>query len=191
MIYLRLFMAFLWVGLTSFGGGYAALASIEQQTVGNNWLSTEEFADIIAISQTTPGPIGINAATFCGAKVAGVPGAVCATLGCVTPSGIIVLTLAVLYRKYSELKPVQHALTGLRPAATGLIASAGLSLCFATLFSNELPRMFSPDLAAALTLFATALVILRVFKLNQVWVILGSGGLWAIWTAVKKFCLKL
>ncbi|MDR3344956.1 MAG: chromate transporter [Oscillospiraceae bacterium] len=185
MIYLRLFMAFFWVGLSSFGGGYAALVPIEQQTVGSGWLSAEEFADIIAISQTTPGPIGINAATFCGAKVAGVLGAVCATLGCVTPSTIIVLTLAVLYRKYRELKAVQSALTGLRPAATGLIVSAGLSLCLAVLFADELPRVFTPDLAAALVIFIAGLAVLRKFRVNQVWIILGGGGAWLLWTLIK------
>jgi len=173
------------VGLTSFGGGYAALAPIEQQCVGSGWITAEEFADILAISQTTPGPIGINAATFCGAKVAGVFGSVCATVGCVLPSFIIVLTLAVLYRKYSELKTVRHALAGLSPAAVGLIASAGLSLCIATLFANELPRVLSPELIAALVIFIAALFLLRKYKVNQVWIILGSGALWLAWTLIN------
>ncbi|MDR1805574.1 MAG: chromate transporter [Clostridium sp.] len=185
MIYLRLFLAFLWVGLTSFGGGYAALASIEQQT--SAWLSAEEFADIVAISQTTPGPIAINAATFCGAKVAGAFGAVCATLGCVTPALVIVLGLALLYRKYSQIKAVRHALFGLRPAATGLIAAAGISLCITVLFSNEIPRLITPDLIAALAIFAVGLTLLRLFKLNQIWIILGSGGAWTLWNLLKKF----
>ncbi|MCL2023889.1 MAG: chromate transporter, partial [Oscillospiraceae bacterium] len=180
MIYLELFLAFFWVSLTSFGGGYAALAPIEEQTVGRGWLGTEEFADLLAISQSTPGPIGINAATFVGAKVAGVLGSVCATAGFVLPSFVIMLTLAVLYRKYSELKGVKYALRGLRPASVGLIAAAGVSLFLAVLFAEGF--IFSADVMAGLVIFALALLALRLFKLNQAYVILtcgGGGGFWA------------
>ena len=87
MIYLRLFMSFLQIGLFSFGGGYAALPLIQEQIVElHGWLSQSEFTDLITISQMTPGPIAVNAATFVGIRVAGIPGAVAATLGCIFPS---------------------------------------------------------------------------------------------------------
>ena len=94
MIYLQLFLSFLKIGLFSFGGGYAALPLIQGQVVtAHGWLSTGEFTDLITISQMTPGPIAINGATFVGIKIAGLPGAFVATLGCITPSCIIVTLL--------------------------------------------------------------------------------------------------
>ena len=99
MIYLKLFLSFFQIGLFSFGGGYAALPLIEEQVVvQNGWLSMTGFTDIITISQMTPGPIAINAATFVGMQIAGLLGAIIATMGCVSPSCIIVLTLAFLYQ---------------------------------------------------------------------------------------------
>ncbi|HCS10223.1 MAG TPA: chromate transporter, partial [Clostridiales bacterium] len=101
MIYLEIFLSFFQIGLFSFGGGYAALPLIEAQVLEiHNWLTVEEFADLLTISQMTPGPIAINASTFVGTKIAGLPGAVIATIGCVTPSCIIVLILSYYYFKY-------------------------------------------------------------------------------------------
>jgi chromate transporter len=98
MIYLEIFLSFFQIGLFSFGGGYAALPLIEAQVLEiHNWLTVEEFADLLTISQMTPGPIAINASTFVGTKIAGLPGAVIATIGCVTPSCIIVLILSYYY----------------------------------------------------------------------------------------------
>ena len=91
MIYLQLFLSFLQVGAFSFGGGYAAMPLIKQQVItAHHWLSVSEFTDLISISQMTPGPIAVNSATFVGIKIAGIPGAICATIGCVLPSCIIV-----------------------------------------------------------------------------------------------------
>jgi chromate transport protein ChrA len=104
MIYLDIFLSFCQIGLLSFGGGYAALPLIEAQVLEkHNWLTLEEFADLLTISQMTPGPIAINAATFVGTKVAGLGGAIVATIGSVTPSFIIVLILSYLYFKYTPI----------------------------------------------------------------------------------------
>lgn len=104
MIILQLLWSFFQIGLFSIGGGYAALPLIQEQVVDfNHWLNMTEFVDIITISQMTPGPIAINAATFVGIRIAGIWGAVAATLGCILPSCIIVLLLAYLYYKYREL----------------------------------------------------------------------------------------
>jgi chromate transporter len=101
MIYLQLFWSFLQIGLFSFGGGYAAMPLIQGQVVtSHGWLTMSEFTDLITISQMTPGPIAVNSATFVGLKIAGIPGAVVATVGCILPSCIIVTILAKLYLRY-------------------------------------------------------------------------------------------
>ncbi|MFQ7539526.1 MAG: chromate transporter [Clostridium sp.] len=126
MTLLQLLFSFLQIGLLSIGGGYAALPIIQDQVVAmHGWLSMREFADILTISQMTPGPIAINAASFVGTKIAGLPGALVASLGVVLPSFIIVLTLSFLYYKYRQLDAIQAVLKGLRPAVVALIASAG------------------------------------------------------------------
>ncbi len=100
MIYVQLFLSFLQIGMFSFGGGYAAMPLIQGQVVtGHGWLTMSEFTDLITISQMTPGPIAVNSATFVGLKIAGIPGAIVATAGCILPSCIIVTILAKLYLK--------------------------------------------------------------------------------------------
>lgn len=111
MIYLELFLSFFQIGLFSFGGGYAAMSLIQKQVVdAHGWLSMKEFADVITISQMTPGPIGVNSATFVGTRIGGLPGAITATMGVVCPSCIIVLILAFIYYKYRGLSTVQGIL---------------------------------------------------------------------------------
>lgn len=178
MIYLELFWAFFNVGLFSIGGGYAALPLIQARVIdASHWLSLAEFTDLVTISQMTPGPIGINAATFVGAKVAGIPGSLAATAGCVTPSFIIVLTLAYLYSKYSSLDIIQSVLGFLRLAVVGLIAASGLSITLLCLFkSQELTQGFGRLDVFAAILFAISLFVLRKFKLNPIYVMLGSGA---------------
>ena len=105
MILLELFLSFLQIGAFSFGGGYAAMPLIQGQVVTlHQWLSMEEFTDLITISQMTPGPIAVNSATFVGIKIAGIPGAVVATFGCILPSCVIVTLLAKLYLKYRNME---------------------------------------------------------------------------------------
>ena len=100
MIYVQLFLSFLQIGMFSFGGGYAAMPLIQGQVVtGHGWLTMSEFTDLITISQMTPGPIAVNSATFVGLKIAGIPGAIVATAGCILPSCIIVTILAKLKAK--------------------------------------------------------------------------------------------
>lgn len=177
MIYWQLFWSFFQIGLFSFGGGYAALPLIQQQVVETHqWLSMTAFADIITISQMTPGPIAINAATFVGTQIGGMFGAILATLGCITPSCIIVLTLAILYFKYKELPLIQGILTGLRPAVVALIAGAGLSLLLLSFFGMESWPLPIENLnVLAVVIFIMALICLRKFKLNPIWVMLGCG----------------
>ena len=119
MIYLQLFWSFVQVGLFGFGGGLAILPQIQYQAVDvRGWLTVKEFVDLVSLSEMTPGPIAINAATFIGMRQAGVAGALAATFGCVLPSLVIVVILAVVYRRFKNLKSFQGVLGGLRPAAS-------------------------------------------------------------------------
>lgn len=138
MIYLQLFLSFFQIGLFSFGGGYAAMPLIQGQVVqGHGWLSMSEFTDLITISQMTPGPIAVNSATFVGIKIAGVPGALAATFGCILPSCILVTLLAKLYLKYREMAMLQGILRSLRPAVVAMIGSAGISILVTAFWSSE------------------------------------------------------
>ena len=186
-VLLELFWSFFQIGLFSIGGGYAAMPLIQSLVVeSHGWLTMaeftnlmtmQEFIDIITISQMTPGPIAINSATFVGIQIAGLPGAIIATLGCVFPSCVIVLTLAWVYFRYRNLSVVQGVLGGLRPAVVAMIASAGISILFTALW-NAGPVSLNPadlDWIAAV-LFLAALFVLRKWKLNPIWVMSGAGA---------------
>ncbi len=124
-----LLFAFLQVGTFSIGGGYAAMPLIKSLTVdGQSWLTAAEFADLVTIAEMTPGPIALNAATFVGMRIAGLPGALAATLGCVIPSILIVSILSWLYARYKSGKVMQSILGTLRPVVVALIASAAVTL---------------------------------------------------------------
>ena len=138
-IFIQLFLSFFQIGLFSIGGGYAAMPLIQSQVVEiHQWLTMTQFADIITIAEMTPGPIAINSATFVGTHIAGLPGAIIATIGCVAPSCIIVLSLAYVYTKYKNLSLMKGILSGLRPVVIALIASAGLSICKLAFFDTAL-----------------------------------------------------
>lgn len=176
-IYIELFLSFIQVGIFSIGGGYSAIPLIQNQVVEkNNWLTMTEFADIVTIAEMTPGPILINAAAFVGIRIGGVPGAIIATIGSILPSAIIVLVLAYLFKKYSDLTAVKGILSGLRPAIVALIASAGLSLLALALWENKsLIANFSEINIFALVVFIIAFVILRKFKTSPILVMLATG----------------
>ena len=115
MIYMQLFFSFLLVGLFSIGGGYAAIPLIQAQVVqAHAWLSMAEFTNLVTIAEMTPGPIAVNAATFVGIRIAGVPGAVVATLGCIFPALILVSVLAYVYRRYKSARPLHAGHGGIR-----------------------------------------------------------------------------
>jgi chromate transporter len=177
MIYIKLLISFFQIGLFSIGGGYAALPLIEEQVVElNGWLTANEFTDLITISQMTPGPIAINAASFVGNQIAGPLGAIISTLGCILPSYIIVMILAYFYFKYKNIKIIQGVLGGLRPAVVALIASAGFSILVTALWGETgISAKLSDIDPVAVILFAISLFILRKFKVNQIMVMLGTG----------------
>ena len=177
MIYWQLFWSFFQIGLFSFGGGYAALPLIQQQvTVYHTWLSLGEFTDLVTISQMTPGPIAINAATFVGIRISGLPEALVATLGCILPSIGVVSLLAFLYFRYREQCVLQGMLAALRPAVVALIATSGVTLLETALwggvgFSSKPTR---PDFIALAVVLA-AFVLLRWKKPSPILIMLSSG----------------
>ena len=177
MTLLELFWSFFQIGLFSFGGGYAAMPLIQHQVVEQNpWLTMTQFADIITIAEMTPGPIAINSATFVGIRVAGIPGALAATAGCVVPSCLIVTLLAYVYYHFRGLAAVQGVLGGLRPAVVAMIASAGAGLLLLAFYGEsawpEDPGSFNRVNAV---LFAAGLLALRRWRVSPVCVMAGTG----------------
>ena len=177
MILLKLFLAFIQVGLFSVGGGYAAIPLIQEQIVDIYGMMTlEEFSDLITVAEMTPGPISINSATFVGMRVAGIPGVIICSVGCIIPSFCICLILAHFYYKYRSVKGVQVVLSAMRPAVVALIASAGASILMLALFQSEIQNLVVENFRIVeFVIFAVALFLLRKFKMNAITIILGSG----------------
>lgn len=182
MNFLNLFWSFFQIGLFSFGGGMAAMPLIQNQVVDlHHWLTMTEFTDLITIAEMTPGPIAINSATFVGMRIAGLSGALIATIGCILPSGIIVITLAFLYNKFKNSTVIQGILSGLRPAVVALISSAGISIFTLAVWGEN---GFSLDKSSinyiSIILFLCAVFILRKWKTNPIIVMLGTGAIGSI-----------
>lgn len=175
MIYLQLFLSFLQIGLFSFGGGYAAMPLIQDQVVTRyGWLSMAEFTDLITISQMTPGPIAVNSATFVGIRIAGIPGALVATFGCILPSCILVTAIARLYFKYRNMSVLQGVLGSLRPAVVAMIASAGISI-LQTAFWGGAAVTFSGISWLMVALFVVAFLLLQTHRIGPIQVMLLAG----------------
>ena len=184
MIYLQLFFTFLQIGAVSFGGGYAMISLIRDKALLYGWLDEEKLLNMIAVAESTPGPIGVNMATYVGFETARVPGAVVATLGLVCPSIIIILLIARVLQKFRENKLVDAAFYGLRPCSVGLIAAAGLLVVKIALFDFDayasggaIGDLFN---VKALILAAVLLVLTRAVKatkkLHPIFFILGSAA---------------
>ncbi len=179
MIYLQLFFSFLQIGMFSIGGGYAAMPLIQNQVVEvHPWMTMQEFTDLITIAEMTPGPIAVNSATFIGIRLAGLPGAIIATLGCITPSLVLVTLLALIYNRYRDLSLLQGVLACLRPVVVALILDAGLSLLSMVGFRDGVPGMTRMDVGGLL-IFGFAFFVLRKWKWNPIltMIICGVVGL--------------
>lgn len=168
MIYWKLFVTFFKIGLFNFGGGYAMISFIQNEVVVKNpWLSTAEFTDVVAISQMTPGPIGINLATYTGYTAThNVWGAVIATGAVCLPSFILMLLISKYFLKYRQNRGVKNVFAGLRPAVVGLIAAAALVLCNRENFVDY----------KSLLIFAAAFALTLKWKLNPIYTILLAGA---------------
>lgn len=176
MIFLSLFLTFLQIGLFGFGGGYGMLSLIQSETVVRHaWLTSAEFTNIVAISQMTPGPIGINSATYCGytavrnagyGELMGVLGSATATLALVLPSFIIMVLACRMFMKYIHSQTVQSVLSGLRPAVVGLIGAAALLLMNAENFSSPLQNPW--QFGVSIALFVATYVGTQTLKINPI-----------------------
>jgi chromate transporter len=179
MIYLRLFYEFFKVGLFSVGGGLATLPFLYDISDRLGWFTHAQIADMLAISESTPGPIGVNMATYAGFTSGGVPGSIIATLGLITPSILIILIIAMFLRKFQDNVYVKRAFYGLRPASLAMISAAFLSIVRIAIVNIPLFRetgamtdlISLPALALALAVF----ILNRKTKLHPIWFILASA----------------
>ncbi len=163
---------------------------IQGQVVqGHGWLSMSEFTDLITISQMTPGPIAVNSATFVGIKIAGIPGALVATFGCILPSCILVTLLAKLYLKYREMAMLQGILRSLRPAVVAMIGSAGISILVTAFWSSEgdtVIRLAQTNWSLVV-IFIISLILLQKGKKNPIFVMVLAGVMKVAVALVEKF----
>ena len=183
MIYLSLFWEFFKTGLFSVGGGMATLPFLYHMSETKGWFTAAQLADMVAISESTPGPIGVNMATFVGFTTGGIPGSIVATLGLVAPSVVIILIIARFLEKFRSNKTVDAAFYGLRPCSIGLIAAAGLLVVKIALFNLDLYEQ-THVLTDALNLKAILLTVILLVatrcikplkKLHPIFFILASA----------------
>ena len=149
MIYLELFLTFLEVGAFSFGGGYGLISLIRELCLGKGWLTEGELLNMIAVAESTPGPIAVNMATFVGSSQGGIIGSVCATLGVVLPSFIIILIIAIALKRLMKYAGVKAFMSGIRPCVVGLILATATIMLLGNLFGlSDIGAGFALDLRA-------------------------------------------
>ena len=189
MIFLTLFLTFFKIGLFTFGGGYAMLPLIQEEVIANQWVALDEFVNFIAVSESTPGPFAINMATYVGSTVGGaygvwgsIFGSFCATLGTVMPSFIVILLVAQVYEKFKTNRYVKGCMSGLKPAAVGLIAAAVLTIAQAALAPAGWSLAIFSDLSfyVSLVIFAIG-AVLAFKKKHPILIICISAVLGIIW----------
>lgn len=171
MIFLELFLTCFKVGLFTIGGGAAIIPILQQEVVAKGWISMEEVLTYIAISESTPGPIAINMATFVGSSQGGFLGALCATLGMVLPSFIIILVIAKFFSKFSENRYIKTVLTSIRPFVVGMILSAGLYLVISAVGIASPEAIKNIDLSSVsglLGIILTALLALIMYVYKKI-----------------------
>lgn len=164
MIYLKLFLTFLEIGAVSFGGGYGMISLIRERVIGNGWLNESELLNMIAVSESTPGPIAVNIATFVGSAQGGFLGALLATLGVILPAFIIILVIASLIKNLLKYSGVKAFLGGVRPCVVALIIATAITLMLSTMlgFSNVHGGV-SIDIWS-IVIFALIAIIALIFK---------------------------
>ena len=171
MIYIRLFVEFFLTGLFAVGGGMATIPFLEDMSTRTGWFTHAQLADMIAVSESTPGPIGVNMATYVGYLTAGLPGGIFATLGLVTPSVIVILIIAAFLKAFRSSKYVDRVFYGIRPASTALIAAAGVSvlmLCIVDIDAFALTgKLFDLVDPKALLLFGLIWVLTNLVKITK------------------------
>ena len=169
MIYLKLFLTFLEIGTVSFGGGYGMIALVREAVLGNSWLTEEEFLNLIAVSESTPGPIAVNTATFVGSTQGGFFGALAATLGVVLPSFGIIYLISLGIKQFMEIRAVQSAFKGVQVAVAILILRASVKLI------AKLPGSFAARAALIVSTALALLISFDVLPISTLWLILGGA----------------
>ncbi len=183
MIFLRIIWSYLKIGLFGFGGGYAMLALIENEIVTPGWITERMFTDIVAISQMTPGPIGINSATYIGyvavtndpsgafaSPLWGILGSILCTMAVVVPPFLLVLYAGHYVSRHRDSAVIKGIFAGLRPVVVGLVASAALLLMNSANFGET-----QPDVIKSIAIAAGALAAVMLTKIHPIWVIVGAG----------------
>lgn len=183
MIYPELYLCFVKIALFSIGGGYAAIPLVQNEVTSRGWMSVSDFINLISIAEMTPGPIAINSATFVGFRIAGVMGAIIATLGCITPSLIIVSMISYVYFRYKKMEGLQIFLKTIRPVIVALIISTGLSIFSVAIFNtNDILSISTSYLniksVIALAIFIFGLTTLRKTKTNAILVMVACSIIW-------------
>lgn len=179
MIYATLFFEFFKTGLFAIGGGLATLPFLQNISEKYGWFTSQELIDMLAISESTPGPIGINMATYAGYKTANLPGAIIAVIGEVTPSIIIIVLIAYYYMRFNEHPIVKAGFYGVRPAVAGLIGAAGFEVAKIALF-NISKYLYTHNILdifdiKSLLLFAVILISLNKYKKHPIYFLLGAA----------------
>ncbi len=176
MIYLQLFFEFAKVSIFCVGGGYASMPLIQAVVVDERgWLTLSEFIDIFTISQMTPGPIGINAATFAGMSVAGIGGAVAATAGFAFPALLLGIALAKIFLKYGDIGSLRGVLNGLRPAVIALICGAAIDFILLAVWNTEmLPVHFDETAWSSIVIIALSLIAIN-YKYSIITILTAAG----------------
>ena len=183
MIYLELFLNFLKIGVVSFGGGYGMIPLIQETVVTKGWLSQEQILNFIAVSESTPGPIAINMATFIGSSQGGILGSFIATLGIVLPSFVIILIIASLAKNLMKFAGVKATLNGIRPTIVGMIFATFVTMFISTVFGiMTIESVFSFDwkglvIFTVVVIIAVAYKLIRKKSLSPIILIIFSGGL--------------
>lgn len=176
MVLIKLFLSFLKIGAFTFGGGYAMIAMIQSEAERQGWLTGEELVDFVALSESTPGPLAVNMATFVGMRTCGVLGAIIATLGIVLPSFVIILIIAKCFERYQKSKAVSGIMSGLKPAVVGMIGAAFISVARTVFFPSgvSVSAFSAASSWVFLGLFAAASV-LAFRKMHPIKIILLSA----------------
>ena len=176
MLYVKLFWEFFQTGLFAVGGGMATLPFLYDISDRTAWFTHQDLADMIAVSESTPGPIGVNMATYAGYITAGIPGTVTATIGLITPSVIVILIVAAFLSKFHENKYVLGAFYGLRPASSAMITAAGLILARVVFFGGNFSNPINiKAIILAVILLAFTNIITFTKKLHPViWIIFSA-----------------
>ena len=183
IIYLQLFLAFLEIGAVSFGGGYGMIALMREKALAYGWLTEEGFLNLVAVAESTPGPIAVNVATFVGASTSGVLGALCASLGVILPSFIIILLISAILSNILKIAGVKATIDGMKPAVTAVIFSTALTMLLKAVTAVG---QIGDSVQISFAKIIIFLVVVAVFfgckilfkkNLNPIFIIIISAGL--------------